>query len=405
MRKILSVLTSVKCVDILLISAWVHGGLLYFVSIALELITGNKSIGPFFFLIYYAFLFICSYRHWIKKIQGKDLWLVVVLALVVLFSYSINVPNQENILENSKDLFAQVIPFYFVGIMMGHRKQKFDLLYLGSVSVVIVNWLYVFVILATGRQMQEDNLAISYSVLPHALMLIWYALEKRTLKTISVAALGALFIFAMGSRGPVLSCVVFGIIYYLTSDRYSKKQKAAVVCSLLLVGIIVVQTGFLENMLLWIRNIIVEMNLSPRVIDAVLYGSATGSDEERQQIYRIVWGYIEQKPLLGYGIYGEWSMVNYYAHQMILELWAHYGVIIGTFLLFMGAKIIYDGYRKSPNHYARVFVLLLISFGVVRGIYAGSYLSYYMFLLIGYCVSNIRLHRKHESGRRLKNDD
>ena len=404
MRKILNVLTSVKSIDILLVSAWVHGGLLYYISTIFRLMTGNELLGSIVFFIYYTCLVFASYRHWIRKIRGKDIGLIVILALIVLLSYAFNTANQLNILENSKQLFVQVIPFYFVGLLLGSHKKRFDLLYLGSLAAVIVNWLYVFLILGTGRQMQEDNLAISYSVLPHVLMLIWYALEKKNLKTIMAAVCGSIFIFVMGSRGPVLSCVVFAIVYYLTSTRCSKRKKIAVVTSLLIVVFIVVGTGFLETMLLWLREIIVAMNLSTRVIDDVLYNSAIGSDEERRRIYSILIQNISEHPLVGYGIYGEWNMINYSAHQMVLELWVHYGVVTGTIILLWSLFTMFTGYKKSPNHYAKIFVLLMVSFGVVRGIYAGSYLSYYIFMLMGYCVSNIRRYKRYELDRRLSND-
>lgn len=405
MRKILSVIASVKCIDILLLSAWIHGGLLYYISTALRLVTGNENIGPFLFVVYYSFLFICSYRHWIRKIQGKDIGLIVALTLIVLLSYAINTQNQENILENAKVLFVQVIPFYFVGLMLGHSKKTFDLLYLGSVATIIVNWLYVFLILGTGRQMQEDNLAISYSVLPHALMAIWYALEKKSVKTIFVAAIGSVFILSMGSRGPVLSCVVFALLFYITSQKGRALKKILLIGFIGGVVLVFLQTEIWEEFLLWIRELIVRINLSPRVIDAILYDAAAGSNQEREKIYEVIISYIKQRPFLGYGIYGEWSMINYSAHQMVLELWAHYGVIFGTIILIAGLDIMWLGYKRSPNHYTRVFVLLMISFGVLRGIYAGSYLSYYIFMLIGFCVSNIRLYKQYETHRRLQKDD
>ncbi len=405
MRKIMLILSSVKCIDILLLSAWIHGGLLYYISTALRLITGNENLGPFLFLIYYAFLFVCSYRHWIKKIHGKDIGFVVVLTLIVLLSYAINTQNQENIYENAKVLFVQVIPFYFVGLMLGHSKKCFDLLYWGSFATVIVNWLYVFVILGTGRQMQTDNLAISYSVLPHALMLIWYALEKKNFKTIFAAAIGSVFILSMGSRGPVLSCIVFVLLFYITSQREKALKKILFIGLVGGIILIVLQTELWEDILLGVRDIIVKINLSPRVIDAILYDAAAGSNEERERIYAVIISYIKEKPFLGYGIYGEWGMVNYSAHQMVLELWAHYGVVIGTVILMVGLNIMYLGYKRSPNHYTRVFILLMVSFGIVRGIYAGSYLSYYIFMLVGFCVSNLRLYKQYEIHRRLKKDD
>lgn len=387
----LSKLKSITTTDFLVLSAWVYGGLLYFVNIAINLVTGSQLLANLVMATYFVILIMLSFRQWGHKIRLVDVMALFILITIVLVSYLLNEKNQENIAARLPELFFQVIPFYAVGLIIKQEKRTFDILYCGSAAVVLINWLYVAVILGTGREMQEDNLFLAYSVLPHALMMLWYAMEKKRLRNVLLAVAGMIFLMSMGSRGPVVSSLVFIALYLMYSSKGSfKKRFFAVILPTAIVAVIII-SGAWEDILLWISDRIKALNLSTRVIDAILYDSAEGSNEARINIYTIMLEHIKQRPFTGYGIYGEWSMIDYTAHQMVLELWCHYGVIVGSILALSGLSTIARAFRKNINSYSQVFILLMCAFGLVRGIYAGSYLSDYIFLLLGFSVAALRL--------------
>ena len=387
----LNKLKNVTWTDLLVLSAWIYGGLLYFVNIAVNLITHSQLLADLVIFIYFGALILLSARYWIHKIRKADIFALLILIMIVLVSYLFNVGNRKFIESQLSKLFLQAVPFYVVGLIIKQEARTFNILYCGSMAVVLVNWLYVAIILGTGREMQEDNLFLAYSVLPHVLMMLWYAFEKKRLRNILLAVIGMIYLMSMGSRGPVNSSLVFIALYLLYSSRGSSVKRFFSVILPTAAVTVIILSGAWEDILLWISDQIEKLNLSTRVIDAILYDSAESSNEARLEIYEIMLGYIKQRPLTGYGIYGEWSMISYYAHQVVIELWCHYGVIVGSILLLCGAGLILKAFRKNANSYSQVYILVLVSSGVVRLMYTGTYLSDYIFLLLGFCVAALRI--------------
>lgn len=392
-------ITKKSLTTLLIVSAWTHGALLHYISTAIHLITGSELLANAAMVVYYIMLIALSSSDWIQRIKQQDICLPLFFFFAVLFATIYNPENAENIIEQAPELFIACIPFYFVGLIMEQDDHFFDVLYSASFVAVLANFGYVMVILGTGREMLTDNLTISYSVLPHALLLIWKALEQKSLFRIAAALCSIIFILVLGSRGPVLSCIVFIALYIVYTNRRGFGRTLVFVIMPAIAIIVFVQSNLWTTFLLETRSIVESMNLSTRVVDAILFGAADGSNDARMEIYEIMLGYIRERPLLGYGIYGEWNMINYTAHQMILELWTHYGVIVGTIIAVTSLITMWRGYKFGASRSAQLFVILMVSFGVVRGIYAGSYLGYYMFLLMGFSVNVIRNHRRNPERR------
>lgn len=376
--------------DLLLISAWLQNGLLYFVGIAIQLITGSVMFAVIVTTVYYCVLIFASFKYIWKSIRIKDILLLFVIILVVLVSYLFNTANRVNIESHIISLFFSVIPFYFLGLSIKANKKTMDMLYYSSIVALLVNWLYIIVIFTTGRSFQEDNLFISYSVLPYVIMILWYTLDNIKLSRITLSILGMLFILSMGSRGPVMSLLVFIVLFALYKSKKSFSKRILYIIIPAIAASLVIYSGLWVDIVLELKKVVQGVGISTRVFDALLYGTAQGSNDARLRIYQIMWQYILERPLTGYGIYGEWAMINYTAHNLVLEIWAHFGIIMGSMLIVTGAYLLLSTYIRSQNPYTKGFILVLVSFGLVRCIYAGSYLSYYIFLMMGFLINQTR---------------
>lgn len=377
---------------LLIVSVWGYNGFIYYCTTVLRLAI-NSTIANFITAVYFLLLFILASKSFFRNIKKIDLLVYPVFGLIVILSYIFNVQNRVNIDSHLLGLFFLVIPCYYVGLNIDDSEKMMNALYKMSVLVIVTNWLYVGVILGTGRQMQYDNLAIAYMVLPHVLMALWFAFRRKKLLSYIIALFGCIFVFLMGSRGPLLSIIVFVMIWFFVNGAKSVKGRI----TLIVLGVIIIlfiSGNYWDSFLLYLREQAVSFNLSTRIIDSVLYGAADGSDNERMRIYGTMWSYIVKKPFLGYGIYGEWMMINYTAHNMVLELFTHYGIIFGGIVYICSLWKIVTTAIRSKSNYAKGFILVMCSFGIIRGIYAGSYLSDYIFLLMGYVVGQSRKRKR-----------
>jgi O-antigen ligase len=126
------------------------------------------------------------------------------------------------------------------------------------------------------------------------------------------------------------------------------------------------------------------------VLDIAINGTIASHLSGRDELYEVVIRKISERPYLGYGVYGEWPWIGWSAHNMALEMMAHYGVILGSILLLWLIVISLKSYIKTPNSISKEMILIWMCYVYVRGIFGGSYLQFGVFFMIGFCLREIR---------------
>lgn len=120
------------------------------------------------------------------------------------------------------------------------------------------------------------------------------------------------------------------------------------------------------------------------------------SSEGRLDIFYVVLPAIANNPF-GLGIAGDRLLGVIYSHNIILEFLISYGWIFGTLLIVAIFAIFFVGLKKAQTTEQRVFVMLLFCSGILKLMVSGTYLNeYYLFFMIGYCISMIRAKRAYK---------
>lgn len=399
--KLKTELFSFSCFELLIASAWAYDGLLYYFETVIRLTLGNV-IAKSCMAVYFIILIILTWNQINKRIRTSDIGFVIVILIILSGSFLLNPWNEDIIIQKLPETLFKVIPYYFVGLMIDNDDRTMRLLCFFSKWTIVVNWLYVFVILGTGREMQSDNLAIAYMVLPHALMLLWFAMRNRNKKHIILALISFVLLLFLGSRGPVLSFIVFFVIYNFIEVKSSVKKTLIRVIIPAAVVLIILFSGIYEHILLLLSNVALKMNLSTRIFDSILFDAGKGSNEERLAIYKTLFEYIKQRPFWGYGVFGEWQMIGYYAHNMLIELWVHYGLIFGSIISFFSLSKIIKTYLRTSNTNTKNFILLMCVFALLRGVYTGTYISFYVFMLMGFVIGQARNEKRFKMSEKGK---
>jgi hypothetical protein len=133
--------------------------------------------------------------------------------------------------------------------------------------------------------------------------------------------------------------------------------------------------------------------LSTRVFDKLLSGDFTVS-VARDNIKNVIRYYLHAYPIQGLGIYGDCFVTKgQYAHNLFLEIYSHFGYLMGTIITLGMTVVVYRGTRialKSGNDNARVITLLLLCC-CFKLIVSSSYLREpFLWLMIGYFAGTIR---------------
>ena len=134
--------------------------------------------------------------------------------------------------------------------------------------------------------------------------------------------------------------------------------------------------------------------MSTRVIDMLIQKKYLSYTSGRDKIYELLLQKISEKPLFGYGIFGEKHFNILYSHNIALEIIVYYGIPVGLTIIVVYLATALRAYFRTDNKYAKDLILLFFVMTVARAPFGGSHLSYYFFFLIGLSLLVLRQTRK-----------
>ena len=346
------------------------------------------------FLIIFAVLSILYLKQQVRII---DVFFYVVCLLFVLLTMVIHGRNVVFIEEHWTRILIAAVPMYFIGISFDFKTLKKDL-FLWSLLGVLCTFLYQFYFVSTGRQALEDNMGASYNVLPSILYLFYWALSYHKIRYWLLSLVGLLLTFMLGTRGPVLICFIFvlgGILFKLIWSK-AVFRKIFVTLVALILSVLLFYGDNIIKIVEWLSQMIENLGMSTRIFDFFLEGEIANSNGRDVLAEKVIAAILRQ-PIWGYGIMGDWAITgNIYVHNIFLEMWCQFGVILGT--LFLAVVIglpIYAMFKRLWKKDEFLFVFMLFCMVFVKLMLSGTYLTEtYFFLLLGLSVGCLRRKQK-----------
>ena len=370
--------------DVLTLSAWAYVGILYFVVVVLDLVTKNAAYSSSLFFTYFTILCLLSLNRIFSVVKKADIFFLIMNLFLVYISVNYLYPEgREYVLSRLPYLFYQVIPFYYVGLFFRFDEDFAYKMYLVSIVGVLLNVVYIFVFLASGRVMVDDNMTMGYQILPYVLYVFWYYLWKRTSFSLYISIVGIIFVIGMGTRGPLLSVLLLPTLYYLLEPTFSKKKKKAAAIVFISIYMLIDWVSSNIGFLISIRDSLKSFGLSSRIVDSIFTDIAESSTNVRLRIYDEIWYYITQKPFSGYGIFGDEEMLGYQSHNIVLGLLFHFGFVLGSFFLFSCLYIFIKSIVRARSSIMFGLFIVVFSCAFVRVLVSGTYICGPFFLLIG----------------------
>jgi len=357
-----------------------------YMMLALTMVTGIEGIGVFVMHVAYVVLIaMCMKRG--SKFRFGDVLILLFVVLSILLTWLIYPDNIEKYMFGEGQFWPTVFPlfrFFIVGLFLIPREETVDLMGKVSCLAVIAETMFVLLILRGSDQQNTDDMSRAYFALMNVLFAINYAFDRKKLFGIACAAIGILFLLSMGSRGPIM--IVLAFIAAKIFQSSTKKRRGYIVVIALLFIMWFVNSEYYGAFLLLLREIISSLGFSTRIIDFAVEGETLTYYSERDEIFAIVWKKIQENPIMGYGVYGEWQFVRWFAHNTYLEILCHFGVILGGFIILWLLFITAKSFFMTKIQPVRSLVLLFACQFFVRGIFGGSLFSFEAFLLIGFCM-------------------
>lgn len=192
--------------------------------------------------------------------------------------------------------------------------------------------------------------------------------------------LGLILLF--GSRGPILCYSV-----YLLAKLYLKIKNPIPKLILPIVSLLFI-LNYQD-----IGNLLEHLNIHSRSLDLFFHNLQYVSG--RDLLHVTAKELVAQKPVLGWGLAGEYKVMDIYPHNIILEMQLDFGVIIGTVLFVSLVIAILYTFFKSKGIKNSLFIIW-VSYGFIELFFSGSYLvSAGFYLMLGLMFNLRRQRREH----------
>jgi O-antigen ligase len=220
---------------------------------------------------------------------------------------------------------------------------------------------------------------------------IEYAFKRKKIVAIICSVIGITYALSMGTRGPIVIIFVFLVICVWIHLNISTNKKILMMLLLALIAVDFTVSPAYRQLLTSMKRFLARNGVSTRVVDYLISGEIVSVTSGRDVIYQDLFSKLNEKPFLGYGIYGEYPL-GYAAgaHNIYLEVMFHFGYPMGILLLISFVVIYIKALKKTKGKLVQSWLLLFGCMVFVKGIFGGSYLDSSVFFLLGLCLREIR---------------
>ncbi len=327
-----------------------------------------------------------------RRVKGKDILFYTGLVFVVLLSMIVFPKTMPFLSQNWSQILISAGLFYFVGVSFSFRESSKILFYCSIVSIISV-FIFRMYQIRNGAALVQDDMDTAYKLLPSAMYLLYYASIKEKIKywIVSLAVIPIMLIF--GTRGPVLIIMLFITAIFAKKAILGSGYKRFFILLLLVavVTIFFVNEEIFISILKGLSDLFERMGFSSRIFDFYLAGDFTQS-KGRQALAEAAVEAIKASPVIGYGFTADRYLFGVYPHNMLLEIWCHFGIVLGSLiiisllLLTIVALLKIKGRDRLFN-----FVLMLAIMVFGKLMLSNSYtVEPYFYFLIGVYTSIIR---------------
>ena len=333
--------------------------------------------------IIWGLFILCFLPVFFKRVKKVDIVTCVVIALILAI-FSIFPWYDAFTWKRYFDFISKVLPFFILGKVYRYNEKHEKVLYILASITLILAIIYTVFFVIGDEGVNYDEMFTSYNILYSILILTDTFFKKKSYFYRVLAVVGVLYLFLLGTRGPIL-CVGIFFIMMLIKQIGSVKMIILSVIAVLLINIYITSPLY-EKTLENLSDTVEEYGFSTRIFDFVKQEdifNLTGRDS----IQNLVVNELKKNPFEIRGPYSDWIIVSnhyndtpgnveeqgVYVHNIFLEIWTHYGLLFGSAIILILVIKITKLMSKTDND-KYFLVCSVVCCGLIVLIFSSSYL-------------------------------
>jgi len=357
-----------------------------------------RSIISFIFMILVGIMYLKNIRIVLKRNSVFFILSYIFFMCLFLISILINPENIDYLPNIAFWLFIISLPTAQYYLAIKDKSIFLNMLILsGYYQLFLGLVIFISMILTTPTY----DMVFSYLILV-PMIILTYKLLFIKFKLIDVALILLAFIavVTVGSRGPLLSYVIYLILLfvnYLIKNRLKAKAFVLFLVSIAFMSAIVLNFNFFIKQL---NILLIKHGVQSRTIYLLLSDNIDFSTG-RSEIFSNTINNIFLNPILGYGVGGDRLFLNgTYPHNIFLEIIAQFGIILGGILSLILITYWVNGIFLNKSTTNQHLAMIFAGVGLISLFFSGSYLTssnFWLFMAI--CISSVHFRSNNREGR------
>lgn len=336
--------------------------------------------------IYFLLLLFCYYKHFSK-------WgIIASVILFIMLLYTI-ILHKQNL-----TIYPSLLTEIFQGgciILAISCKNSIN--HIGTAMQRAANITFIFLFLYPFFNTKEIFLTTNYMVFSNGMIIpvVFYTYKffRGYYIYLVPATIGFTEILLCGSRSPLLSLILFTALYFMLFDKKISRKKMFFLIFILFFCIILFlilnDKEFLKIIYQWVLNTTGKYS---RTLYELIYGQSIFDLHGRNSIYLQFYESISHILLKGYGLAGDRiflsNTVHLYAHNLFIEVWLEFGIIVGTCLIIILLTLLVFPFKKKIQFKNNIFYTMFFSIVIGKLLLSSSWIQEPLFyLLLGLSLS------------------
>lgn len=278
-----------------------------------------------------------------KVVNIRNIFTVAVAGLT--FSFNILFNDNETLRFYINEFLLFALPLLLAFMINIDLKYFCKTFYIYN---IIVSVLYLLLLIINPDKLIEDYMTFGFYAIFSIIYVLIYSYFNKKTKTMILSIITLPIIFINGNRGTIIIAILAIVLIILMAVKDIRKK-------IFLIFIIIILGLNIENIAKVTLNFITnELGIRTYSINALSLmldsDNTEGAIGGRYSIYQEAIDEIKQHPLLGIGLSTFQDKYGYFPHNIFLDAYSTFGIILGTiyfiYLFSMGAKL----YRISKEH-------------------------------------------------------
>jgi len=366
----------------------------YYLNTVLQYGFGLPTISAFAY-VFMAVVGAYSYRY-VKQIDraGVIIFTLLVIGLplaALLGGFNMVISPDLNPLDSPLLLvFLYCFPLYILTSTINDFGKAFDYLYYFAIfNIVLFIPSYYYSQLSLSA-LRVDYMSISYNVLIAICVCLGVSWDKKKWLPAIIAIASILLLIVVGSRGASLSVLIYIVLLLITKLIGGEKKMVFVISAIAVVAVLAFGSYYYNE----VTSLIDSGEMYSRNLSK-LDDSSFFSHDDRNEIKTVIERGIDSNPF-GYGLLGDRIIMQnehyegVYAHNILLELRADFGILLGPAIFILLLLKMFVSYRRLDG-YRKDFLVMLIPAGFIKLLFSGSFLiepAFYCLLALVFCKEN-----------------